>query len=342
MTNTLTRIGIVGLGRLGKIHTRTLVEKLPNASVTAIFSPEEVALDFLGAVDKTFVYFSDYEAFLSSHLMDAIVICSPSSYHCQQLILAVAEGYPVFCEKPIGLDIDEVLAVKKQVDDTPNAFVMLGMMRRYDPSYRYAKELVDSGEIGAVTYMRSYSIDPANQLSDFIRFAKNHNSGGIFLDMGIHDIDLIRWFTQQEVEQVWCHELPSSVPVFDSLNESETAMGSLKLNNGIGASLLLGRNSLHGYHIETEIVGTKGMIRIGSVPEKNLVSVFTENGALRPCSQSFSERFELAYLEEIKLFIQAIQQGTPSPITVDDGLKSLKVAIACQTSMDENQLIILN
>lgn len=342
MTNTLTRIGIVGLGRLGKIHTRTLVEKLPNASVTAIFSPEEVALDFLGAVDKTFAYFSDYEAFLSSHLMDAIVICSPSSYHCQQLILAVAEGYPVFCEKPIGLDIDEVLAVKKQVDDTPNAFVMLGMMRRYDPSYRYAKELVDSGEIGAVTYMRSYSIDPANQLSDFIRFAKNHNSGGIFLDMGIHDIDLIRWFTQQEVEQVWCHELLSSVPVFDSLNESETAMGSLKLNNGIGASLLLGRNSLHGYHIETEIVGTKGMIRIGSVPEKNLVSVFTENGALRPCSQSFSERFELAYLEEIKLFIQAIQQGTPSPITVDDGLQSLKVAIACQTSMDENQLIILN
>lgn len=342
MTNTLTRIGIVGLGRLGKIHTRTLVEKLPNASVTAIFSPEEVTIDFLGAVDKTFVYFSDYEAFLSSHLMDAIVICSPSSYHCQQLILAVAEGYPVFCEKPIGLDIDEVLAVKKQVDDTPNAFVMLGMMRRYDPSYRYAKELVDSGEIGAVTYMRSYSIDPANQLSDFIRFAKNHNSGGIFLDMGIHDIDLIRWFTQQEVEQVWCHELPSSVPVFDSLNESETAMGSLKLNNGIGASLLLGRNSLHGYHIETEIVGTKGMIRIGSVPEKNLVSVFTENGALRPCSQSFSERFELAYLEEIKLFIQAIQQGTPSPITVDDGLQSLKVAIACQTSMDENQLIILN
>lgn len=342
MTHTLTRIGIVGLGRLGKIHTQTLVEKLPNASVTAIFSPEEVALDFLTLEHETVPFFSDYEEFLSSSLMDAIVICSPSSYHCQQLSEAVALGYPVFCEKPIGLNIDEVLTVKKQVDDTPNAFVMLGMMRRYDPSYRYAKELVDTGQIGELTYIRNYSIDPANQLTDFIRFAKNHNSGGIFLDMGIHDIDLIRWFTQQEISQVWCHELPSSVPTFSSLNESETAMGSLTLKNGIGASLLLGRNSVHGYHVETELIGTNGIIRIGSVPEKNLVSVFTLNGVLRPCSQSFSERFEIAYVEEINAFIQAVQQGEASPISVEDGLNSLKVAIACQRSMKKGQLITLN
>ncbi|WP_202592970.1 Gfo/Idh/MocA family oxidoreductase, partial [Tetragenococcus koreensis] len=161
--------------------------------------------------------YRDYGEMVQDEAIDAIFIVSPSGLHCENIQLAMKNGKHVFSEYPIGLDVAEIEKTMDVIDDHPNQVFMLGFMRRYDESYQYAKQMVEKGELGELTLIRSYGIDPSEGLESFVKFAGASNSGGLFADMSIHDIDLVRWFSNQEIERVWAIGKNAAYPELDAV-----------------------------------------------------------------------------------------------------------------------------
>lgn len=335
------KVGIVGLGRLGKVHAKNLAENVQGCQLIAACSFVKEELDYavreLG-VEETY---QDYEEMVKSPTIDAVFIVSPSGFHCEQIQLAMEHGKHVFSEKPIGLDLAEIKATERVIQSRPEQVFMLGFMRRYDDSYRYAKQLVEDGELGELTLMRCYSIDPSSGMESFVKFAGASDSGGIFMDMSIHDIDLVRWFTEKEVSKVWALGKNAAYPELDKVGELETGAAMMQLENQAMAILVAGRNCHHGYHVETELIGTKGMLRVAAAPEKNLVTIMDQKGVVRACSQDFPERFREAFVNEAKEFIACIKEKRQPQVSAYDGLQSTKIALACKQSFETNELITI-
>ncbi|WP_317978354.1 inositol 2-dehydrogenase [Niallia endozanthoxylica] len=333
------RVGIVGLGRLGKAHATNIAQNVPGAKLVAACSFVEDELEYakreLGVTET----YTSYEEMVDSPNLDAVCIVSPSGYHPEQIRLAMKKGLHVFSEKPIGLDIEDIEKTMEVIQAYPEQVFQLGFMRRYDESYQYAKRMVDEGALGELTVIRCYGIDPSSGMEGFVKFAQSSYSGGLFSDMSIHDIDLVRWFSQKEISRVWAMGKNAAYPELDDLNELETGAAMMQLEDKTMAILVAGRNAAHGYHVETELIGTKGMLRVASAPEKNLVTIFDENGVVRPTSQNFPERFRDAFVNEMKEFISCIKEKRRPEVGAIDGLQSTKVAIACQQSVETNQIV---
>ncbi|MBI6598284.1 MULTISPECIES: inositol 2-dehydrogenase [Lacticaseibacillus] len=339
MAQRTVKIGIVGLGRLGKIHATNLATSIQHAKLQAATSvvPEELAWarEELG-VEETY---EDFDDMVQNADIDAVFIVSPSGFHLPQIESAMNAGKHVFSEKPIGLDLAAIKHTQTVINQHPDLKFQLGFMRRFDDSYVYAKQLVDEGKIGDITLIRSYSIDPASGMESFVKFATSASSGGLFLDMSIHDIDVIRWFTGKEIDKVWAIGLNRAYPVLDQAGELETGAALMQLEDKTMAILVAGRNAAHGYHVETEVIGTKGMLRVAQVPEKNLVTVMNEEGIIRPTSQNFPERFAQAFLSEEKAFVDSILKDTSVGITAEDGLQGTKAALALQQAFEKNDIV---
>lgn len=333
------RFGIVGLGRLGRIHANNLAKNVPGSKLAAACSivPEELeyAKNELGVEEV----YETFDEMINSSSINAVAIVSPSGFHVEQITKAMNKGLHVFSEKPLGLNVAEIESVIEVIDNHPDQVFMLGFMRRYDESYQYAKQLVDDGEIGELTVMRCYGIDPSKGMESFVKFAKNSNSGGLFADMSIHDIDLVRWFTKAEVSKVWALGKNAAYPELDELGELETGAAMMELEDKTIALLVAGRNASYGYHVETELIGTKGTIRIANVPEKNLVTILNEHGSVRPTSQDFPERFKVAFINEMKEFVSCVKENRQPEGNANDGLQATKVAAACNDSWEQNELV---
>ncbi|HGH0907204.1 TPA: Gfo/Idh/MocA family oxidoreductase [Staphylococcus pseudintermedius] len=338
---TTIKIGQVGLGRLGKVHAQNVVNHIPNAELWAVTSIVQEELDFARNVLGVRHCYDSYTDMINNDELDAVIIVSPSGFHTVQITQALEKGLHVFSEKPIGLEMRSIESVVQKIEEKQNLVFQLGFMRRFDASYQYAKELIERGELGKLTSIRCYGIDPHSGLDSFISFASNAASGGIFLDMSIHDIDLIRWFSNSEFKSVYALGNNIAAPKLSEYSELETGACLAELENEVIVYLLAGRNAMHGYHVETELIGTKGMLRIGNAPEKNLVTLYDSNGVVRPTSYHFPERFREAFINEIQTFVDAIIGNKNSVVTGIDGLKSTEVAIAMQKSFDEKKVIYL-
>lgn len=337
----MIKVGVVGLGRLGRVHADNIANRIPNVTLTAVCSLQEEDLTYAKKEWDVENTFTSYEEMVDSGTIDAVVIVSPSGFHTSQVQYAMSAGLHVFTEKPLGVDVESIEKTIEIIEKYPEQVFLLGFMRRYDDSYQYAKDLLDSGELGEITLIRCYGIDPSAGMESFVEFAKNADSGGLFLDMAIHDIDLIRWFTDKEPKKVWAIGKNAAYPELDELNELETGAAMMQLEDDVMALLVSGRNAAHGYHVETEIMTTLGMLRIGNAPEKNLVTVYDDNGVVRPTSQDFPERFGSAFVNEMEEFANCILEGRQPDITAYDGLRNTQVAIACQESFDGNKLVEL-
>lgn len=335
----MIKTGIVGLGRLGKIHAKNLKFLIPNIELVAVCSIADEELEYAKKVLEVSQTFKNFNTMIDKGGLDAVVIVSPSGYHTEQIRYAMEAGLHVFTEKPLGIDVVDIEDTVSVIDNHPDQVFQLGFMRRYDESYRYAKDLVDNGELGEVTLIRSYGIDPSAGLESFVDFAKNSYSGGIFLDMAIHDIDLVRWFTNKEPEKGWAIGNNIAYPELEELNETETSAAMLQLEDNVMAILVAGRNAPHGYHVETEIMGTKGMLRVANSPEKNLVTIYDDNGVVRPTSQNFPERFREAFLNEILEFADCIKNKKQPEVKAKDGLESTRIALALQESYENNEIV---
>ncbi len=324
------RMGILGLGRLGYIHATNIAYKIPNTTLAAACSlvPEELerAKAELGVTDV----YSDYRQMLANADIDAVAIITPSGDHCWQIEAALDAGKHVFCEKPLGVAMDQCKLAEAAVERHPELTFMLGFMRRYDKSYAYAKQKIDAEAIGTPYLVKATGVDPEGLIQNAIRISGG--SGGIFLDMAIHDIDLMRWFLGSEATEVYAMGATFKHPEFKKTDDDETGVAAYKFANGAMGIVHVGRTAPYGYHVETEIVGTEGTIRISAVPEKNLAQLYNTSGVCTECVQGFPERFADAYLAEMEEFALCALEGRQPGVSVYDGTKSTLIGYATTES----------
>ena len=216
------KVGIAGLGRLGKIHAANIAFKIPNAQLTAACSIVSAELEYaktnLGVTDV----YTDYREMIEQADIDAVAIVTTSSEHCWQIEAALDAGKHVFTDKPLGVDVAQCRLAEAAVERHPDKVFFIGFMRRYDPSYAYAKQKIDAGAIGTPYMVKATGVDPESLVEGSIKFAET--SGGIFIDMAVHDIDLMRWFLGSEPVQVHAMGTTFKHPGFTAVGDDETGI----------------------------------------------------------------------------------------------------------------------
>lgn len=330
-------IGSVGLGRLGIRHAENITGKIEGSRLVALCDLDEGKLNDTADRLEVMGRYTDFDGFLTHEEMDAVVIVSPSHLHTSQIESALQSGKHVFSEKPLGVTVEECRKAEKAVEAHTDLVFMLGFMRRFDESYKYAYEKVRDGSIGRPVLFRSYSQDPEKFIKGAIAFAGH--SGGQFLDMAVHDIDLARWFLASEPVSVYSIGGCYAHKEFAQFNDGDNVSCLMKFENDAMVFLFAGRTAPHGYNVETEIIGTKGTLRIASVPQKNLVEVLDSSGVRRECSENFLERFEASYIKEMQEFVNCIREGRKPGISVYDGTRVSEIAYKCKESFEIGEML---
>lgn len=331
------RIGSVGLGRLGEQHAENISYRIAGAELVALCDLDEASLEATATRLNVPYRFTDFQDMVGLADLDAVVIVSPSHLHTGQIETALDAGKHVFSEKPLGITVADCRAAEAAVARHPDLVFMLGFMRRFDESYRYAFEKVRAGEIGRPVLFRSYSQDPESAIDGAIAFAGH--SGGQFLDMAVHDIDLARWMLQSEPESVYAIGGCYAHPEFAELNDGDNVSCLMKFRDETMVFLMAGRTAPHGYNVETEIIGTKGTLRVASVPQKNLVEILDGHGVRRECSKNFLERFASSYINEINEFVACIRDKRKPEVTVNDGTRVTEIAYRCKEAFETGELL---
>jgi inositol 2-dehydrogenase len=315
-------VGILGAGRLGRVYARDLAGRIPEARLVAVADTAPgLAEQVAGEFDVPRAY-ADPMALVDDRHVDAIVIVTPTDTH-RGLVTAVADrGKPVFCEKPPALSLDEIAAMKAAIDRA-GVFFQMGFMRRFDPGYAAAKARIDEGRIGRPLVFKATSRDP---FRPSLEYANPKSSGGMLIDMGIHDFDLARWF-MGEVQRVSAVGATIAYPELASVGDIDNAIATLTFANGTLGVVDLTRSGIYGYDISTEILALEGTIRIGYLRETPM-TVMTKGQVAHDTVPYFMERFRDAYTNQLQNFAQNVLHGRQPPITIDDGLEALRIGIA--------------
>jgi myo-inositol 2-dehydrogenase / D-chiro-inositol 1-dehydrogenase len=322
------RIGVIGVGRMGLVHARTLSEH--DAVEDVVLCDAQVDLARRVGSDLGLPVAYDTEELFSS--VDAVVIAAATSAHAELIHTAADKGIPAFCEKPISLDVKSTIAVMEHIDEAGISFQM-GFQRRFDEGYRTAHDLVRGGTLGDLYVVRMAGHDPAPPPEAYIAV-----SGGIFVDFSVHDFDALRFVTGQEVVEVYADGSVLGFPVFEKYDDVDSAVATLKLTSGTLGILSVTRHDPLGYDIRMELLGSGDSVAVGWDARMPLRSV--EPGAERPRQgtyRNFQDRFEPAYRAEIAAFVDVVRGKRQSPCTARDALEALRVAIACQRSRDEHR-----
>lgn len=334
--NAKINIGIVGLGRLGSLYVEYLSHRIPKANVIAIADADEIKAT--GTADDYGIEhrFTDYRDMLELDDLQAIVIASPTSTHKDVVIDSAEKGFMIFCEKPLSISLDEAIEMKQAVEKN-GVFFHMGFMRRFDSGYAAAKKRILDGEIGDPIVFKATSRDPERPS---LEFADPKKSGGLFLDMGIHDFDLARWF-MGDVSEVYSIGNRLKYPEMESINEIDNAITNLTFDSGTLGCVDMSRSGIYGYDINTEILGTEGTIQIGYLRETPIY-VMKKNAITHDTVPFFMERFEKSYITQLKDFVdKAVSESEPS-ISIQDGERALLVGHAARASFEKKQPVVIN
>jgi len=321
-------VGVIGVGRIGVFHAETLAGLGDVAQVTvADVDPgraREVASRLgVGVLEAP-------EALLASGI-DAVVVAAPTPAHAPLLELAAAAGLPVFCEKPVALELD-VLDDVSAVVERASILVQVGFQRRFDAGYRAARAAVTAGSLGELLVLRAATHDPVPPAEDYIA-----HSGGIFRDLHIHDFDAIRYVTGEEIVEVYADGAVRETPWFADHGDVDSAVAVLRLSGGALGVVTGTRRDPLGYDVRLELFGVTDSIAVGVDHRSPIRSV--EPGAAPPADgyRNFVERFGAAYRQELDDFVTAVASGPPSPCTLADARAALCVALAAERSRAERR-----
>lgn len=333
MTKKLN-VGVVGIGRLGHLYAQYFLGQISNATLVAVADINEpLATSF--ANDYGVTSYVDYHDLLHDKNVDAVVIVTPTSHHKDASIAAVEAGKPVFCEKPLSISLAASLAIKDSIDRT-GAFFHLGFMRRFDKGYAAAKRKIDDGVIGTPIVFKATSRDPFRPSLEYL---DPQHSGGLLTDMGIHDMDLARWF-MGDVASVYSIGDVLAYPEMKPVGDVDNAIASLTFTSGALGVVDCSRSAIFGYDIRTEILGTKGTLQIGYLRETPLY-VLTKDGVTHDTVPYFMERFGQAYVDQLQNFVDRLLTDQPPAITVEDGIAALRISLAATQSLHEQRPVRL-
>jgi myo-inositol 2-dehydrogenase / D-chiro-inositol 1-dehydrogenase len=326
------KIGLLGAGRIGRFHAGTL-DAHPDVDALIIGDVDvnraaEVAEEVGGE-------HAAVEEVIGAGL-DAVVIAAATTEHAALIGACLDAGLPVFCEKPIALNREETEAVVDRVESS-GAILQMGFQRRFDAGYREAKRLIQDGTVGTLYSLRLATHDPAPPHEGYIP-----QSGGIFRDLFIHDLDILRWLTETEIEEVYARGSVREFDVFEKYDDVDSAAALITLTDGVVAVLTGGRQDPWGYDVRTEIFGSGDSVSVGLDARTPLRSV--EPNATPWEGQPYPDflaRFEDAYRAEVGHFLDVARDRAENLCTARDALEALRLAVAADLSMREGRPVRL-
>ncbi len=329
------RVGIVGVGRLGYQHAQNLAT-IPGSKLVAVCDMDEARAKEAAAKLEVPEVYTDFEQMLNDANLDAVAIANTTSEHCKAIVGACKAKLHIWCEKPTGVNKEELDIIDEAVAGNPGKVFQVGFVRRYDFHNAVAKKKIEDGEIGDVIKVRSISRDPAKYREFYAKFGPT--SGGLFVDMSIHDLDLVRWYAGSEVESVYSIGGVFAFPEFKEFGDIDNATIVMKFKNGVMGEVESCKNSTCGYDVWVEVVGTKGSLRVAPTPYSSVV-VSDEKGFREDACPWFHERFEGAFRNELVEFIECIREGRESKIGAEDARKSIELSFLAKESFDKKELI---
>lgn len=326
------KVGIIGMGRIGKIHLENLCAKIEGVEVVAVVNPSIKGQEYASKFGVRQVS-NDVNILLDNHEIDAILICSPSDTHADYAIQAAEAGKAIFCEKPIDMSLKRAIEVVAKVKEH-QVPMMVAFNRRFDPDFTKVQKSVADGKIGNIQSLHIISRDPGPPPIDYIK-----KSGGLFKDMTIHDFDMARFIMGSEVTEVFATGSCMIDSEIGKVGDIDTAMIILRFENEATAVVENSRKAVYGYDQRLEIFGSKGMLKIEN-PLKTNVSSSDESGTHADVNLNFFiDRYEASYLLEMQAFINALINKSKMPVDGKDGINAVMLADAAYTSLKENRPI---
>ena len=323
------RIGVIGVGRIGRMHAELIAHQVPGAALGAVYDAHEPAARGVAA-ELGVPAVASAQEILDGDL-DAVAICSSSDTHVDLLVAAADAGKAVFCEKPVSLDLAEVDRALGAIDAAGVPF-QIGFNRRFDPAHASVREAVVSGAVGAPHLVRISSRDPEPPPLDYVK-----SSGGLFLDMMIHDFDMARFVTGTEVVEVFARGALRIEPSFAQAGDIDTALVTLVHQDGCLTAIDNSRRAAYGYDQRVEVFGSDGMA-LSENPRAYTGAVVTADGERRPPNPYFFlERYLPSYVREWQAFVEAVKTGTTPPLSTGDARAPLVIGLAALRSLREGR-----
>lgn len=328
-------VGIIGAGRIGQVHAKSITYHIPQAKIVAIsdiyYEGAEKVAESLGIPNA----YEDYHEILNNPEIDAVLICSSTDTHADIAVEAAEAGKHIFCEKPVDLTVAKIKKVIAAVEKA-GVKLQIGFNRRYDHNFAEIKRLANDGKLGKLQTIKITSRDPEPPSIDYVKV-----SGGIFLDMTVHDFDMAR-FIGGEVEEVYANAAATVDEAIGEAGDVDTALIALKFKNGAIGVIDNCRKACYGYDQRLEVFGTGGQASAANDTPTN-VSYINENGNMtdKPL-YFFLERYMQSFTDEMTEFINAVQNDELTKTTVNDGLEALRLGLAAKLSVKEHRPVKLS
>jgi myo-inositol 2-dehydrogenase/D-chiro-inositol 1-dehydrogenase/scyllo-inositol 2-dehydrogenase (NAD+) len=339
MKNGKRGIALIGAGRAGMIHARNFRASVPHAVMAAVVDPVEEAAK--AACDELEIdtWHTDYRNVLADDSVDAVVIVTPTKYHCEIAIEAAKAGKHILCEKPMAMTYDECEQMEQAVEQY-GVKLQLAFMRRFDQSFMEAKRVVDSGAIGDVVMARSNTRGPSIPQPWMYDISK---SNGPLAEVNSHDIDTLRWFTGSEFQSLYAiggnYRCPDAVKEFPDFYDNVILSASFE--NGMQGMIDGAQGVLYGYDARVEILGTRGCVFLGKTRENSVTVCTADKKAAEEFTNSWKFLFKDAYLEEDTAFVRCLLEDSRPLVTGHDGKMAVKVVNAGNLSIKEKRIVTL-
>lgn len=329
----MLKIGIIGAGRIGKVHLESISYHVKNATVTAMADPfmneeTEKLIRSYGVSKVT----KDYKDILNDKDIDAVLVCSSTDTHAAISIEAINAGKHVFCEKPVDHSIEKIQAVADALKEHPDIKFQVGFNRRFDHNFAAIRKAYDDGKIGEAHILKITSRDPEPPNPAYIKV-----SGGIFLDMTIHDFDMACFLTDSDVEELYVNSAVLVDPAIGEQGDVDTAIITMKMANGALAVIDNSRKAAYGYDQRAELFGSKGMVATSNDTVSSAVISNADGVTGEKPLFFFLERYMGSFSEEMRQFTEAVINDTEVPVGIHAGLQSAKIGLAARKSVEEHR-----
>ncbi|MBC7093322.1 inositol 2-dehydrogenase [Candidatus Bipolaricaulota bacterium] len=329
------KIGILGAGRIGKVHAENLIRRVPEAEVVAIADVRREAAERCAAELGIPRAYGDPRPLLDDRTVDAVFICTSTDTHAPLIEEAAKAGKHIFCEKPIALDLGAIDRALATVNRAGVKF-MVGFNRRFDPNFARARELVAEGAIGRPHILRITSRDPEPPPLEYVK-----SSGGIFLDMTIHDFDMARFMVGDEVIEVYALGSVLVDKRIGELGDVDTTVVTLRFASGAIGVIDNSRRAVYGYDQRVEVFGERGMIRVDNPRLDTAVQSDAQGDHATRIFHFFMDRYTESFVREARAFTAAVLEDTKPPVTGEDGKIPVVMAYAAKRSLEEHRPVRL-
>lgn len=329
-------IGLIGAGRIGKLHAQHLAFRIPEANLLAVADIFVEAAEKCAAECQIPAAFRDYRRILDDPDIDAVVICTSTDTHAQIIEEAAAAGKHIFCEKPLDLDLARIDRLLAAVDEA-GVKLQVGFNRRFDPNFQRVRDLVAAGKIGTPHIVRITSRDPEPPPIEYVKV-----SGGIFLDMTIHDFDMARYLINDEVTELYAAGGVRVDPEIGKVGDIDTAVIILRYAGGAIGTIDNSRKAVYGYDQRVEVFGSEGMVVVSN--NKPDTAEWSNADGVHSSLPLFFfiERYVDSYIAEMRAFIESVQQDKAPPVTGIDGRIPVVMGYAARKSYEENRPVKLS